>query len=138
MMIVRPRLFLYALIAFGGISFVTFLWNLIALPTGLRDGLQVLSLFGLGGALIPLSWRDYQRLRGGADVPARRRGPLLLMTMAAACLGMLALLLGLGTLSRVFDWPIAGLLAYGLYGLGAVGLGLSIIAVSQLLLPRKR
>ncbi|MFQ5407658.1 MAG: hypothetical protein ACE5FI_04450 [Anaerolineales bacterium] len=135
-MTTRPRLFLYALLAFGVISFISFLWGFVAISTRLRDGLQILMLFGLGAWLVPLSLREFRALRIGAAISARRRRPLLLMSIASACLGILALLLGLGTLGRIFDWPIAGVLSYGLYGFGAIGLGLSILAVSQLLLQR--
>ena len=137
-MATRPRLFLYALVAFGGISIISYLWNWLSLPAGLGAGIQMVVFFVLGVLLLALSWRDFQRVRSADEISSRRRGPLLLMTVAAACLGLLALLLALGTLGRINGWSIAGLLAYGLYGFGAIGLGLSILAVSQLLLQQRK
>lgn len=137
-MATRPRLFLYALVAFGGISLSSYLWDLLALPAGLGAGIQMVAFFVLGVLLLSMSWREFKRVRAADEISSRRRGPLLLMTVAAACLGLLALLLALGTLGRINGWPIAGLLAYGLYGSGAIGLGLSILAVSRLLLHQRK
>ena len=80
----RPRLFLYALLAFGGISFLSFLWDLVPVPEGVRDGLQILLLFALGGLLVPLSLREFRTLRADSELSPNRRNPLLLMAVAAA------------------------------------------------------
>lgn len=134
----KPWLLIIILAALGILAIVSLGAQRLGLSPLLIKAVQVPGLIGIGLYVARRAQRALRDMDMQDRQPNEYRKAIRFLNFSALFLSALALVLGLATLLQDVSNALVGWLAILAYGLGAVGLGFGIMAISSILWPRQK